>query len=181
MKLKVGPWISATMYVISSGGKRGNLQPSTDCSLDVLALFGDSSEISESHPQTLRVEPCQVDMAIGKMILLLCFSQIQQEDQFPLVNILIYQPTNQRPQKGCQWHSKLQPDTPTYLPIWYVGTSGVALLEDPGIPGARHVQPALTATQLTDELSCISRTYLKSIPQRSILLLKRLRNVLFPI
>ena len=56
-------------------GKNENGQLSKDFSLDVLALFGESSEISESHLQILRVEACYGDT----VILLLYFSQIQQE------------------------------------------------------------------------------------------------------
>lgn len=40
----------------------------------------------------------------------------------------------------------------------------VTLLIDRGIPGALHVQPPLTATQLNDELSCISQTPLTQVP-----------------
>ena len=41
----------------------------------------------------------------------------------------------------------------------WAGSSGVTLLKGPGTPGALHVQPPLTDTQLTDGLCCISQTH----------------------
>lgn len=55
MRLKTELWISAIIYVISSR-ENENRQPLTDFCLDALALFGKSSEISESHPQILAME-----------------------------------------------------------------------------------------------------------------------------